>query len=67
MEWIITLERVFEGKIDGVYKHAIGAKYVGSPFYFELPTNLVWIGDYDNKCLPCYPLKPCKPETAAAN
>jgi hypothetical protein len=59
MEWIITLERLFEGKIDGVYKHAIGAKYVGSPFYFELPTNLVWIGDYDNKCLPCYPLKPC--------
>jgi hypothetical protein len=59
MEWIITPEQVFEGKTDGVYKHAIGAKYVGSPFFFVLPTNLVWIGDYDNKCLTCYPLKPC--------
>jgi hypothetical protein len=59
MEWIITLERVFEGTTAGVYKHAIGAKYVGSPFFFELPTNLVWIGDYDNKCLPYYPLEAC--------
>jgi len=59
MTWLILLDRVFEGKADGIYKHAIGAKYVGAPFFFELPTNLIWIGDYDNKCLPCYPLKAC--------
>jgi hypothetical protein len=58
-DWIILLDRVFESKTEGVYKHAVGAKYVGAPFFFELPTNLVWIGDYDNKCLPCYPLKAC--------
>ena len=56
MVWIVLLERAFEGKTDGVYKHAIGAKYIGAPFFFELPTNLVWIGDHDNKNLPTYPV-----------
>ena len=65
--WIFGLERKFESQpfIDPAattpllkpYNFAIGAKYVGAPFHFELPTDLIWIGDQSNACLPCYPIE----------
>lgn len=65
MRWIVTLNRVFESEAladitSGIlknYNYAIGAKFIGAPFLFELPTNLIWVGDYDNICLPCYPIE----------
>lgn len=65
MQWIVSLNRLFEGEAFadptiGVlkqYNYAIGAKYIGAPFLFELPTNLIWVGDHENKCLPCYPIE----------
>jgi len=62
-DWKITLERAFEENTNSNLTHAIGAKFVGDPFYFELPTDLVWLGDMEkdgrpNKCLPCsYPIE----------
>jgi hypothetical protein len=69
MQWIVSLNRIFEGEafadvsnnILKKYNYAIGAKYIGAPFQFELPTNLIWVGDHENRCLPCYPIE-CKLE-----
>ncbi len=61
--WKITLERPYEGDDNVNLKHAVGAKYVGDPFFFELPTEMVWLGDLKDKdgnpnnCLPCYPVE----------
>ncbi len=70
MWWIVGLERKFGSKryIDPdaaspllkPYNYAVGAKYIGAPFHFDLPTDLIWIGDHDNLCLPCYPME-CGP------
>ncbi len=66
MQWIVTLERVFEGaaSIDPItntvfpqHAHAVGAEFIGAPFRWEEPTQLVWLGDGQNKCLPTYPIK----------
>lgn len=73
MEWIVTLDRTFEGVGNGntnpngpvtltQYLHAIGAEFVGAPFRWQEPTNLVWLGDQSkagkpNFCLPEYPVK----------
>ena len=67
MSWIIGLDRKieFEPYVDPnattpllkSYNYAIGAKYIGAPFHFDLPTDLIWIGDQDNECLPCYPIE----------
>ena len=64
--YVFQLNRAFEGQsyyvptdpASGVkcYTHAIGAEYVGDPFFFELPTDLVWIGHQHSNCLPCYPV-----------
>lgn len=69
-QWIMTLERNFEGAAtdngqgSGDYhlgnEHhpfAVGAQFVGAPFRWQEPTQLVWIGDHGNKCLPCYPVE----------
>lgn len=66
MTWIMGLDRriEFEPHVDPAaaklefkrYNWAVGAKYVGAPFHFDLPTDLIWIGDQDNACLPCYPI-----------
>jgi hypothetical protein len=73
MQWIITLDRTFEGVGNNnsnpngpvtlkEYAHAIGAEYVGAPFRWQEPTNLVWLGDgkdargNPSKCLPNYPV-----------
>lgn len=69
MQWIVGLDRRFESApfIDPAaappllkpYNYAVGARFVGAPFHFDLPTDLIWIGDQDNPCLPCYPIE-CK-------
>lgn len=66
MSWIMGLDRKIEfaPHIDPdatppllkPYSWAVGAKYVGAPFHFDLPTDLIWIGDQGNACLPCYPI-----------
>jgi hypothetical protein len=65
-QWIITLDRIFEGAatLDSTtntvfpnHAFAIGALLVGAPFTWVEWTNMVWIGDQENKCLPCYPVK----------
>jgi hypothetical protein len=75
MSWIVGLERKIEFApfVDASattpalkpYNYAVGAKYVGAPFHFELPTDLIWIGDQGNACLPCYPID-CVCESAPA-
>jgi len=67
--YVFTLDRAFEGQSYNVvnepssgvkcHTHAIGAEYVGDPFYFELPTDLIWLGDQKTNCLPCYPVECC--------
>jgi hypothetical protein len=74
MNWIVTLERDFEGEFipddNGdirEYKYAVGAEFIGAPFRWEEPTNLVWLGnttkidgngnEVRNLCLPDYPVK----------
>jgi hypothetical protein len=77
MTWIVGLERKFESApfIDPAatppllkpYNYAVGALFVGAPFHFDLPTDLIWIGDQGNACLPCYPIDcPCKDDPADA-
>jgi hypothetical protein len=66
MSWLMGLDRKIEFApwIDPAattpllkpYNWAVGAKYVGAPFHFDLPTDLIWIGDQANACLPCYPI-----------
>ncbi len=72
MQWIVTLDRKFESgpyidlsastPVLKPWNYAIGAQFVGAPFFFDLPTNLVWIGDHANVCLPYYPVTCSKPE-----
>ncbi|MBN8500702.1 MAG: hypothetical protein J0M19_06090 [Sphingomonadales bacterium] len=64
MWWDITLDRPLEAKvtIDNSgnifpdFAYAIGAAYVGAPFRWQEPTNLVWLGDADDGRLPEYPI-----------
>ena len=57
--WLITLDRPYEGITDTGLMWSTGAVYVGTPWEFITPTNLVFLRD-KSKCLPCYPLKECK-------
>ncbi len=65
--WKITLERDYEGVDDSNLKWSTGAVFVGAPFEFNVPTNLVYLrnqknasGEYvTSDCLPCYPLEKC--------
>ncbi|HEX8625480.1 MAG TPA: hypothetical protein VF782_10415 [Allosphingosinicella sp.] len=67
MRWIVGLDRGFESDpfFDPEvrrpqlkpYNYAVGALFVGAPFHFDLPTDLIWIGDQGNPCLPCYPIE----------
>jgi len=72
MWWDITLSRPLEaevtvdsttGEILPNFAYAIGAEYVGAPFRWQEPTNLVWLGDQfksdgtQSFCLPEYPVK----------
>ncbi len=72
MSWIMGLDRKIEfapyidpdatDPLLKPYNWAVGAKYVGAPFHFDLPTDLIWIGDQANACLPCYPIEcVCEP------
>lgn len=66
MTWIMELDRAIElaPYVDPdatdlrirPHNYAIGARYVGASFRYDLPTDLVWIGDEASPCLPCYPI-----------
>lgn len=57
--WIITLERNYDGALLTNLKWSTGAVYVGAPWEFTTPTNLIFLRE-KSKCLPCYPLAECK-------
>jgi hypothetical protein len=57
--WLITLDRPFEGITNTKLMWSTGAIYIGTPWEFVTPTNLIFLRD-KSKCLPCYPLKECK-------
>ena len=66
MWWNIKLERrfAFDGQNDlsltsilPDFPYAVGAAYVGAPFRWQEPTNLVWLSDAGNNCLPTYPVQ----------
>lgn len=57
--WKITLERKYEGNTATNLKWSTGAIYIGAPWEFVTPTNLVFLRN-KSKCLPCYPLEECK-------
>ena len=54
--WEVELDRDYEGKLNKTPFHAVGARFVGAPFLFEVPTDLVW-ATADDTCLPCYPVE----------
>jgi hypothetical protein len=65
MWWKITLNRPFEfdGQNDLTltstipdFAYAIGAEFIGAPFRWQEPTNLVWLDGNPNSCLPKYPV-----------
>lgn len=76
MQWIVGLDRALEFQpyiepaaakpVLKPYNYAVGAQYVGAPFHFDLPTDLIWIGDTGNPCLPCYPIECARDEVARA-
>ena len=66
MWWDIKLSRRFE--FDGQndlsltsdpppFAYAIGAAFIGAPFRWQEPTNLVWLDGNPSSCLPKYPVK----------
>lgn len=57
--WEITLDRDYKGAILGNIKWSTGSLYVGAPWEFLTPTNLVFLRN-KSKCLPIYPLEECK-------
>jgi hypothetical protein len=57
--WIITLDRPYEGADAQNLPWSTGAKFVGAPWEFKVPTRLVWLRS-EGGCLPdSYPIK-CK-------
>lgn len=57
--WLITIDRPYEGNTDTNLMWSTGAIYIGAPWEFVTPTNLVFLRS-KSKCLPCYPLDECK-------
>jgi hypothetical protein len=57
--WTITLERNYEGNSAQNLMWSTGAVYVGAPWEYAVPTNLVFLRP-PSKCLPVYPLPECK-------
>lgn len=55
-DWEITLDRKYDGDLTATPFHTVGARFVGAPFLFEVPTDLVWASAH-NTCLPCYPVE----------
>ena len=54
--WIITLDRAYEGADFTSLKWSTGALFVGAPWEYTTPTQLVWLRG-KAKCLPCLPIK----------
>lgn len=59
--WTITLDRDYEGDNFQNMKWSTGAVYIGAPWEFTTPTQLVWLRG-KAKCLPCLPLKCEEPQ-----
>lgn len=57
--WEITLDRDYEKAVASNLQWSTGSIYVGAPWEFVTPTNLVFLRN-KSKCLPCYPLEECK-------
>lgn len=57
--WTITLERNYEGQTASGLKWSTGAVFVGAPWEFATPTDLVFLRDQSH-CLPSYPLPECE-------
>lgn len=56
--WFITLDRNFTGATATNLMWSTGAVYIGSPWEYTTPTNLVFLRP-QSSCLPCYPLPEC--------
>jgi len=59
--WTITLDRNYEGADFMSLKWSTGALYIGAPWEYTTPTQLVWLRG-KAKCLPCLPIKCEEPE-----
>lgn len=59
MWWSVRLDRPYAGAAAAGLPYAVGAAFVGAPWFVTVPTNLVWLKNEDN-CLPCYPLPACE-------
>jgi hypothetical protein len=55
MDWLITIDRPYEGVNAQNLKHAVGALYIGAPWEVVIPTKLVYLRNTTDK-LPTYPL-----------
>ena len=57
--WQISLDRPInlKGNNDTIsnIRWSTGAKFVGAPWKYKVPTNLVWLRE-EKKCLPIYPI-----------
>ncbi|CAM3380692.1 hypothetical protein [Zobellia roscoffensis] len=51
--WLLTIDREFQGSNTNVYKHSVGAIFVGAPWEVKIPTKLVYLQNEDDK-LPVY-------------
>lgn len=59
-QWIIELDRNYEGPTHPALKFQTGALVIGSPIEVRVPTELVYLrNDAQSDCLPCYPLPKC--------
>jgi hypothetical protein len=56
--WTTTLERPYEGATSPNILWSTGAVFVGSPWEYTTPTNLVFLRK-PSACLPTYPLAEC--------
>lgn len=53
--WTITIDRKYDGGSFSNMKWSTGAVYIGAPWEFITPTELVWLKG-KAKCLPTYPI-----------
>lgn len=54
-QWVITIDRPYEGTTAAALKHAVGALFVGAPWEVLTPTQLVYLRNPADP-LPSYPL-----------
>ncbi len=54
--WSVTIDRKYEEESFSEKKWSTGAEFIGAPWEFTTPTQLVWLRG-NVKCLPSYPIK----------